>query len=93
MNPITDRRTPEYTASRAYRIHIVASDHNMKDPHVHNTSIMIPVEEELKKSELWDGYGNILLKFCPIRSNEKLDWLVGPIGIKAERTFASGGRP
>jgi len=65
----------------------------MKDPQVHNTSIVVPVEGELKKSELWDEYGNILWKFCPIRRIEMLVWLVGPIGIKAERTFASGGRP
>jgi hypothetical protein len=45
LNAIFDCRAPEYTARRAYRIHIVASDHNTKDTHVHTTSTINPVEE------------------------------------------------
>jgi hypothetical protein len=44
LNANFDCWTPEYTASRAYRTHIVASDHKMKDPHVHTTSTTVPVE-------------------------------------------------
>ena len=62
-----DCRSPEYTASRAYKIHIVASDHRRKDTHIDTASTAAPAVEEFKKI-LWDGNGNRLLIFWPIRS-------------------------
>jgi hypothetical protein len=67
MNATLDCRSPEYTASRAYKIHIVASDHRRKDTHIDTISTVAPVVEEFKKV-LWDGNGKILLIFWPIRS-------------------------
>jgi hypothetical protein len=67
LNAILECRSPEYTASRAYKIHIVASDHRRKDIQIDISSTTVPVEEEFKKV-LWDGNGNRLLIFWPIRS-------------------------
>jgi hypothetical protein len=67
LNAILDCRSPEYTASRAYKIHIVASDQRRKDTQIDISSTAAPVEEEFKKV-LWDGKGKSLLIFWPIRS-------------------------
>jgi hypothetical protein len=68
MNASLDCRSLEYTASRAYKIHIVASDHRRKDADIDIASTAAPVVEEFKKV-LWDGYGKRLLIFWPMRSN------------------------
>lgn len=57
MNKTVECRTPEYTASRAYSIHIVASDHKRKDPHAHTTSTTVPVVEYFKSCEVDVGEG------------------------------------
>ena len=67
MNATLDCRSPEYTASRAYKIHIVASDHKRKDTHIDISSIAAPAVEEFKKL-LSEGNGKRLLIFWPIRS-------------------------
>ena len=92
MNSILDCRSLEYTASRAYKIHIVASDHRRKETHIDIASTAAPVVEEFKKV-LWDGYGKILLIFWPIRSIAYPDWPVGPRGRKTDRVDVPGGRP
>jgi hypothetical protein len=68
MNEILDFWSEEYTARRAYTIHIVASDHRRKDTHIHTASTTVPVEVESKKVWLLEGNGKSFSIFCPIKS-------------------------